>query len=116
MKTKHQSFFLLILCTFQNFLALDASENNLPQMKYVLYPKPAGLLTCLATLRDVAIIRKRRSSNSILNKSEVDNPMIIHDLTIAYKDAIDGVRTTDKRVFAGMMTGSVIAISDIYAI
>lgn len=64
-----------------NFYVSDAKANNLPQLEYVLHPKLGGLDVCLKTARE----RK----------------MLIHNITVAYKDFKDGERTSELSLLHG---------------
>ena len=58
-----------------------ATSHNLPHYRYVLHPKPSGLVASLQALRQFNIP--------------------IHDLTIAYVDRKDGQRPNEMDVLLG---------------
>lgn len=60
-----------------------AEKEKLPVMDYVLYPKVAGLLTLLNSLRG--------------------RGAALHDITIAYTDHTQGKRTNEKMILMGQM-------------
>lgn len=66
-----------------------ASSNNLPQYKYVLHPKPSGLVTALNCYRE--------QEHDLVTKTAV-----IHDITIAYEDYHVGVRSSEKSFLFGI--------------
>jgi hypothetical protein len=60
------SFVCLFSLPFTWFNVLDAKSKHLQELNYVLYPKVAGLSACLVNAKKIN--------------------MIIHDITIAYRD------------------------------
>lgn len=64
-----------------------AREKGLPEFEYVLYPKPSGFLCCLDVLRG--------------------RGFVLHDLTIAYKDFEEGVRTNEFSFLLGKWDRSI---------
>jgi len=58
-----------------------AKDNKLPEWKYVLLPKSAGLQSCLLTLQG--------------------HEAPVHDITIAYKDFKSGQRPTENGILKG---------------
>lgn len=61
-----------------------AQDKGLKLLKHVLYPRPTGFVHCMRQLQTI----KPRDS-------------CLHDVTIAYKDRVPGVRTTHQSMIAG---------------
>mmetsp|Transcript_11406 Transcript_11406/g.15694 ORF Transcript_11406/g.15694 Transcript_11406/m.15694 type:complete len:426 (+) Transcript_11406:25-1302(+) len=72
-----------------------AQDHKLPEMSYVLYPKPAGFSVCL----DQLLVNNSYSNPT--NNSRHNANVIIHDITIAYRDFKPGVRTVEKSIING---------------
>lgn len=62
-------------------VVIVAKDKQLPKLHYVLYPRPAGFQLCLSEAR-------RRKA-------------VLHDLTIAYVDHIQGKRTSEVDFLLG---------------
>lgn len=60
-----------------------AREKGLPCYQYVLHPKPTGFITC------VELLQKCRQ------------PVVTHDITIAYDDYYPGIRSSEKSILFG---------------
>ena len=71
----------------------------------MLYPKPSGLLQCLEVLRaHHAPIPSTTTTTTTTAPRPAANSApcaAVHDLTVAYRDHTDGVRTSDVGVLHG---------------
>ena len=68
---------------------LDAESKGLPVLKQVMYPRPAGFLTLIGQYQ--ACLARNQPAIRYL-----------HDMTLAYKDNVEGERTTHKTFLQGM--------------
>lgn len=107
------SFNLLLL--YGVFSYIVAKEKNLPELHYVLYPRPAGFHLCLQEIRKLAatlLLRTHRATNSSnknhnsssISSSDKRNNMlpVLHDITIAYRDFVPNKRTSEMDFLLGM--------------
>jgi hypothetical protein len=73
-------------------VSVDARDHGLPILNYVLQPRVAGLHTCLSAFKDKAEVQRRAGART---------NFVVHDLTIAYKDYTEGVRTSEYSLING---------------
>jgi lysocardiolipin and lysophospholipid acyltransferase len=69
------------------YQSIVAREKGLRELKYVLYPKPAGFHACCHNLR--------------ISSIENNQPVIIHNLTVAYRDYLPRKRTSELDMIYG---------------
>lgn len=65
-----------------------AAEHGLSELRYVLYPKPAGFSVCLDQL--------------LLPDGGHKAAVVVHDITIAYRDFRTGSRTVEASIVKGI--------------
>jgi hypothetical protein len=73
----------------------DARDHGLPILNYVLHPRVAGLHTCLSSFKDKAEETRHSGEKS---------RFFVHDLTVAYKDYTEGIRTSEYSLINGNRT------------
>lgn len=79
---------------YQSILAV-AVEHGLSELRYVLYPKPAGFSVCLDQL-----LLSDGSGNG-RGGSSSNAAVVVHDITIAYRDYRIGSRTVEASILKG---------------
>ena len=67
----------------------------------MLYPKPSGLLQCLEVFRAHHAPSPSTTTTTAPSPANSAPCAAVHDLTVAYRDHTDGVRTSDVGVLHG---------------
>eukprot|EP01035_Chromulina_nebulosa_P026179 gene26179-34243_t len=70
-----------------------AAEHGFSELRYVLYPKPAGFSVCL----DQLLLSDGSGNGRGSSKAAV----VVHDITIAYRDYRAGSRTVEASILKG---------------
>jgi hypothetical protein len=77
-----------------------ADAKGLPRLHHCLYPKTAGAFTVLEAMK--ARLAAEENPNTPVDLYVMKRgPRVLHDLTVAYVDALPGVRTDEWSLLAG---------------